>query len=189
MKKTNWLFLAIVTLFMFSCEKLQHQEKIERIHIEGFLLTDNFGNVMGEIGNASDDWNLINWDQLTPLEKSFLEFTDGINMANTRVTTVAEPVAFSNPFQQQSNIHFRSDDSIKLKIAIVDASGYVWRNMAVKTKGTRLTYFDFSNSKEVPSGTSLRYYYSFSAAGQPHFKVGYGDIKVCRNSGEYLSCF
>ena len=168
---------------------MHRQDKIERIHIEGFRLTDNLGNVMGEMGNASDDWKLISWEQLTNLEKSFLEFNDGINMGNTRITNVTSPVAFANPFQLQSNIYFQSDDSVKIKIAIVDASGYVWRNMAVKSKGTRLIYFDFSSSKEVPSGTSLRYYYSFSAAGQPHFRVGYGDVKVCRNSGEYLSCF
>ena len=189
MKFTSWLFLTFIAMGFLSCEKLYKQEKIELIPIEGFLLTDNLGNVTGEIGDASDDWNLNSWEQLTPLEKSFIDFSDGISMANTRVTNVLEPVAFANPFQYQSNIYFQSEDSIKLKIAIVDASGYVWRNMAVKMKGSKMVYFDFSNSKEFPSGMSMRYYYSFSASSQNHFKVGYGDIKVCRNSGELESCF
>ncbi len=189
MKFTSWLLFAWSSIYLASCEKLHNEEKVEVIRIEGFRLTDNLGNTMGIIGEASDDWNFVEWKTLSALEKSFLEFADQINMINTRVCNVNVPVSFPNPFIQKSQIFLHTDDSVKLKLAIVDASGYVWRNMAVKMKGNKLIYFDFSNGKQFPSGMSLRYYYSFSAASKPHFKVGYGDIKICNNSSDYLSCF
>lgn len=188
MKCTNWLLLSLLVCFI-SCVKSPQDDKPELIKIEGFSLTDSYGNYTGQVGETDTDWRLIDWKLLTPLEKSFLDFADEINMANTRVTRVLSPVAFPNPFPQQSYFYMHADDSVKLKIALVDAKGYVWRNKAVKMKGNKLVYFDFSNDKELPSGTSLRCYFSFSSITQHHFKTGYGDLKICRDSDEYSSCF
>ncbi|HEX7847648.1 MAG TPA: hypothetical protein VF476_17730 [Chitinophagaceae bacterium] len=187
MKRTTWLQLSLLAFLFTSCEK--GFEEIERIKIEGFLLTDEYGTITGSVGNTEDDWIMFNWTRLTSLEQSFLSFPDNVGLENTSATEVRNPVAFPNPFQYQSAVYFYANDSVKLKVAIVDSHGFVWRNMATKIKGMQVLYFDFSNGDQFPSGLSLRYYYSFSAINQPNYKVGYGDIKVCRDNKDNSSCF
>lgn len=182
------LFSLLVAACLSACEKMK-EDRILLIRIEGFLLTDNYGTVTGAVGQAKDDWGLVSPGQFSSLELSFLNFPDTITLNNTAVCEVQRPVAFPNPFQYQSAIHFQTTDSVKVKIAITDAYGVVWRNNVAKMSGSKTFYFDFSDSKQFPSGTSLRYYYSFSAKNYPHFKVGYGDIKICRTENNSSACF
>lgn len=180
------VFILALLLTISACKKEFNKEVIK---IEGFALKDNLGNQFGVIGNADDDWKISNWSSLSAKEQSFLNFSDNIDLTNTMVTTLYNPIGYPNPFYNQSYLEFRSTDSVKLKIAVVDASGQVFRTLAIKTKGIRPIVFDFSDIAQFPSGKSLRYYYSFSADGQLNFKAGYGDVKVCRDPVSYLNCF
>ena len=79
-----------------------------------------WGNPFGTIGDAGDDWQILDWSQLSSGEQGFLNFSDTIDIANTSVTILASPIAFPNPVCHLSSIQFQSGDSVKVKIALVD---------------------------------------------------------------------
>lgn len=180
-----FLYLLICITVLTACKKEEDESEI--IRFEGFKLTDALGNSIGEVGNASDDWQVRNWSELSAKEQGFLNFSDNVNLDGTAVSTVYSPLAFPNPMQYQSSIQFRTDDSVKVKFALVDSTGKVWKTGSEKFKGAKVFYQDVSDPVSFPSKMSLRYYYSFSAASQPNFKAGYGDIKICRsNSPQWM---
>ena len=178
--------LLIAMALPFSCNK--DEEKKEEIIFEGFQLRDALGNPFGTIGDAADDWQILDWSQLSSGEQSFLNFSDTVDLANTSTSTISSPIAFPNPVCNLSSIQFHAGDSVKLKVALVDEMGNVLKNISGKIKGAKVFYFDVADPGQFPSGKSLRYYYSFSAAGQPNFKAGYGDIKICCTT-PYTDCF
>jgi hypothetical protein len=125
--KKNLCIFCILALPVFStCKK----DKIptDVITIQGFALTDGLGNLIAVVGgNANDDWQIGNWTELSAMEQSFLNFSDNVDLANTTVTTLHKPVAYPNPVNNLQFIYFAPDDSVKLKIALVDARGHVLR--------------------------------------------------------------
>jgi hypothetical protein len=185
------LLLLFVIFCSGNCNK-DNDEYIPPVNIQGYQTRDALGNPIMAIGNVDDDWKLVNWSQLSTLEQSFLSFSDNISMTNTVVTSSGmDPVAYPNPLYDYTNIQFSSNDSVKVKIAVVDSSGHIFQTAAYKMKGIKPFMFDFSNQTTYPSGKSLRFYYSFSAAAQANFKAGYGDVRVCRTSGgvSVTDCF
>ena len=168
----------VVPLLIAGCNKDNKNKEV--IKIEGFVLTDNLGNRISIIGSAGNDWKILDWSQLSSKEQSFLNFSDTVDLNNTVVSTLNDPIAFPNPFSSYSYIEFHSTDSVKVKLAIVNSSGQVLKTFAMKVKGYRPVVFDFSNDNLFPGGMSLRYYYSYSAASQQNFKAGYGDVKICK---------
>jgi hypothetical protein len=180
---------ALALIILSSCND-DSPNANEVIHIEGYLMADALGNHIGYI-NIDDgtDWHLKNWSQLSPLEQSFLSFSDNIDMSNTVVASLNQPTAYPNPFYLQSAVNFHAADSVKVKLAVVDSSGAVLKTSAHKIKGNTPVYLDFSNTTIYPSGKRLRYYFSYSAAAQANFKVGYGDVKICNHSNDPASCF
>jgi hypothetical protein len=117
---------------------------------------------------------------LSSKEQSFLNFSDNVDLNNTTVSSLNDPIAYPNPFSSYSGINFHSTDSVKVKLAVVNSSGQVLRTFAIKIKGNRSIALDFSDNNLYPGGMSLRYYYSYSAASQQNFKAGYGDVKICK---------
>jgi len=177
--------VLICITVLTACKK--EKDKSEVIRIEGFELTDALGNSFGEVGNASDDWQIRNWSELSAIEQGFLNFSENVNTDGTISSMVHSPLAFPNPVYNQSYIDFRADDSVKVKFALVDSTGKVWKTGFAKFKGAKQFILDVSDPGSFPSKMSLRYYYSFSAEGQPNFKAGYGDIKICRaNNPQWL---
>ncbi len=172
------LLLFVVPFLITGCNK--DNNKNEKIIIEGFVLTDNLGNQMGLIGSAGNDWKIIDWSQLSLKEQSFLNFSDNIDLNNTSVSSLNDPVAYPNPVSSISLINFHSTDSVKVKIAVVNTSGQVVKTYAIKIKDNKSIAFDLSDNNLFPGGMSLRYYYSYSAASQQNFKAGYGDVKICK---------
>jgi len=175
------IFVCFFLLFFFaqgSCHK--NNSSKEAIQIEGFVLTDNLGNQMGIIGSAGNDWKIQDWSQFSSLEKSFFNFPDNVDLSNTTVSVLNDPVAYPNPFSSSSAINFHSTDSVKVKLAVVNSSGQVLKTFAIKIKGNKSIALDFSDNNLYPGGMSLRYYYSYSAASQQNFKAGYGDVKICK---------
>ncbi|MBL7732275.1 MAG: hypothetical protein JNM88_13945 [Chitinophagaceae bacterium] len=184
--KSSLTAVFFISFFLFACKKDSEKDIIT---IQGFKLTDNLGNQFGVNGNADDDWKLRNWTELSAREQAFLGFADNVTLSNTTTATIGEPVAYPNPCSSASIVYFNSSDSVKLKVALVDSRGTVYRTHAMKIKGGQNIAFDVSNRSEIPSGKSLRYYYSFSLASQEHFKAGYGDIKVCDEASPFTGCF
>lgn len=179
--------LACTPLLSVDCKKNAADEPA--INIQGFKLTDNLGNQMGVNGNADDDWQLINWSQLSAREQSFLNFADTVSLSNTVVATITAPMGFPSPCMFATQFACSAADSVKVKVALVDAQGRVYRTFARKIKGWQFGIFDVRDRSEIPSGKSLRFYYSFSAAAQQNFKAGYGDIKVCDDPAPFTNCF
>lgn len=171
------LSIALLIVFFPCCKKDK-----DKINISGFLITDAFGNSMTTIGNADDDWKLKDWSTLSGFEKSLFDFPDTVSLNGTAVSNVQIYPAYPNPVSSSSAIGFSSTDTVKLKIVLVDSKGQRLRSTAIKFKGSKAILFDVSQRDLFPLGKALRYYYSFSAAAQQNFKVGYGDIKVCASS-------
>ncbi len=174
-------FISLLILFWFlfaSCKKDDRQK--ETIKIEGFVLTDNLGVRMGLIGSAGNDWKIQDWSQFSSLEKSFLNFPDNVDLNNTTVSALNEPVAFPNPCQDQGCIYFYAADSVKVKLAVVNSNGNVLTSFAMKMEGSKYIILNFSDNNIFPAGMSLRYYISYSAASQQNFKCAYGDVKICK---------
>lgn len=167
------LLLLLPGLLLCGCKK-----ENDVIRIGGYLLRDQYGQPMGSNGNSDDDWQLRSWSSLSVEEQGFLGFADTISLNNTSVADLGTVVAYPNPVAQVSRMQFWAADSVKLKVALVDGGGRVHRAYTQKFKGYHHVMFDVADRALFPSGKGLRYYYSFSAAGAPHFKAGYGDIKV-----------
>ena len=182
-------FIAILISFAIiglgACKKSGTDKPAKPpIHIEGFQLFDYFGNPMGRIGPADSDWLFINQASLSALEQSFFNSGDSIDPVNTVVTNV-QVTPFPNPVSNSSALHINATDSVKFRLTITDSTGIVLQQLARKLKGATVMLIDLSDRNKFPNRRSLRYYYSFSAAANPNFKVGYGDIKVCDyNAGQ-----
>jgi hypothetical protein len=66
----------------------------------------------------------------------------------------------------------------------------VLKEFSNKIKGSFTFQIDVSDRSTFPSKKGIRCYYSFSAANDLHFKVGYGDIMVCDYAtGQNDVCF
>lgn len=175
------IFACFFLLFFFaqgSCHK--NNSSKEAIQIEGFVLTDNLGNRIGIIGSAGNDWKIQDWSQFSSLEKSFLSFQDNVDLNNTTVSVLNDPVAFPNPCENQGGIYFYAADSVKMKLAVVNSNGNVLITFATKMKGSKSIALNFSDNNIFPAGMNLRYYISYSAASQQNFKCAYGDVKICK---------
>jgi hypothetical protein len=191
MKPLSSFLWLLLLLFVIACGKKSGTPE-PLLSIQGFALKDALGNPMGQAGAPDNDWKIMDWNQLTAREQSFLSFPDTINMSGTVVTTLTDAVAFPNPVNLLSSVQFGTQGPVKLKIAIVDSVGHLLRTHAVKLNtGYQVIYFDVSDETLYRSGLSLRYYYSFSAAAQANFKAGYGDVKICRLPGgaPVMQCF
>jgi hypothetical protein len=189
----SWLVIFIFSsLVSLQCSNKETEENERQVvvDINGFFVTDALGNDLTLIGSAGFDWQILDWSQLSATEKGFLNFSESINLNNTVVTTLNQPKAYPSPFYNTSPtyINFHSTDSVKVKLAVVNKYGDVLKTFAIKIKGNTPIALDFSDNTKFPSGTALRYYFSYSAAAQQNFKAGYGDVKVC-NQMPQSQCF
>ncbi|MGH2552346.1 MAG: hypothetical protein ACRDEB_01450, partial [Chitinophagaceae bacterium] len=146
MMKLFFCTIVTILLILLACSKDKKDKDV--VNISGFVITDNLGNQIGVIGDASDDWQIRNWSELSTKEQTFLGFPDNIDLSNTVITTLGNPIAYPNPFSNQCSIHFSSVDSVKLKIAVVDAKGIISRTIAIKMKGSQNLSFDFSDNAQ-----------------------------------------
>ena len=142
------------------------------------------------MGSSADDW--IVYDRLDDRVMSLFNFNTSLGLDNTTEATIVTPaVAYPNPFTNLQYYAFRASDSVLLKTVVVNESLNVLQQVAYKFKGNFTFAIDYSNRTKFPDRSSFRIYYSFSAAGKPNFKVGYGDIRICEGQGgsPYTDCF
>ncbi len=175
--------LGLILLFS-TCKKSSGNV----INISGFSLRDVVGNSLGIIGAPDSDWYFVS--HLSARELALFDLQASGSLENTAVPdTINVPVAaFPNPAMSAQQFYFRTNDSVLVKLIIVDASLKVLQKTAFKTKGGGIMALDFSDRSIYPNGSAYRAYYSLSALGAPNFAVGYGDIKIC-DSQNVKDCF
>lgn len=178
------LLIFFVILFAGSCKK--DKKPSAQIQISGFMLVDASGSYIGQIGDASDDWELKN--SLSAEEMKLFDFPTALSLDNTVETTVFRLNPYPNPFSNSQSYFTAAGDSVLLRFVVVDEKLNVFKRVSTKGKATINFTLDYSNRSEFPNKSSLRVYFSFSAKGKPNFKVGYGDIKVC-DDVDYTKCF
>lgn len=74
-----------------------------------------------------------------------------------------------------------TSDTVVVNLEIVDEQMNTLVSVAGRGKGRLHFNFSLQNVQLKNVNTSYRVYYSFSAAGKPNFKVGYGDIRICKS--------
>jgi len=178
---TGFILLAFVFL---SCNKNSQPA----IPINGFVVTDAYGNVMTNIGAVDDDWKIGSLSTLPAKEQEVLMNHDSLPPLSTAMSDVTVYPAYPNPASLQSSFTCTSKDSVLMHMIIVDEKATVYKVYSVIMKGITTVAFDFSDRSKFPSGKSLRCLYTFSAAGHQNFKAGHGDIKVCDQSN-FNNCF
>ena len=112
LKKSIISVFFAFSLLITNCKK----DNKGVINIEGFVMTDNLGNRIGIIGSAGNDWKILDWSQLSSKEQSFLNFSDNVDLNNTIVSALNDPIAYPNPFSSSSAINFHSTDSVKVDL-------------------------------------------------------------------------
>lgn len=180
--------LAAFVVIMAGCKK----DAAPALVIDGFDVLDVSGNAVDHIGPADQDWTFNN--SLSAAEIALFDFPTDEDLQHTSAATLSSKVVvYPNPAALVQALHVTASDSVLMKIVIVDRNMKVLTKGAVKFTGSLDITLDYSSDSELfPNGASLRFYYSFSAEGKPHFKAGYGDIKICYSAtsgGSYLDCF
>ncbi|HEY0679062.1 MAG TPA: hypothetical protein VGD17_12295 [Chitinophagaceae bacterium] len=171
------IFLLLV-ITGWSCKK--SQTETPAIRISGIALTNSFGASIGYFGDQDQDWTLLN--SLPPAEMAVLDFTSSHKLDNTTEAGIQSPIkAYPNPMAASQAYNTLVSDSVIVRIAVVNEYLDVLKTASFKAKGPLTFTLDYSNRTEFPIGTLLRVYYSYSATGKPHYKVGYGDIMICNS--------
>lgn len=158
------------------------------ISINGFVVTDHFGNIIANIGSVEDDWKTGPLSSLPTKEQELLNDDDSLPPLNTVVSNVSIVPAYPNPASLETRFTCSSSDSVVLRMLIVDENATVFQQYFIRMKGIITLAIDLSDRSKYPLGKSLRCIYAFSAAGNQNFKTGHGDIKVCDQSN-YANCF
>ena len=187
MRNTLTIIIGCFLLFGFRCEKEGDGPAIE---ISGFRILDALGNPIGNVGPINDDW--IVYSKLDDKIMNLFNFSTSLTLDNTVEATINTPIAaYPNPFANLQSYSFNVSDSVLLKAVVVNEHLQVLQQVSQKFKGFHAFSIDYSNRTNFPDRSALRVYYSFSAAGKPNFKSGYGDIKVCDGQGgtPYTDCF
>jgi hypothetical protein len=165
-------------------------ENPNAIIIDGYDLTDASGNSFGHIGPADNDWT-FNGD--VPEQAWWALDKLPVNLSNTAEGTVSAKVScFPNPAKFTQHYVFNSTDSCVFRMIIVNDFMNVLQSTVVKFKGYSTLVIDLSDRTVFPNGSGRRVYFSFSALNKPHFKKGYGDIRICNAAGTtdmVNSCF
>jgi len=189
-KPVIFISTLFVLMFAAACKKDKDDKAIV---IAGFELKDASGNDFGHYGPEDNDWTFNN--TLSDREMALFDFMpDNVNLNNTVESSISGNglMAFPNPCNYVQYYHANVSDSVLMKIVVVNDKLNVLVKTAVKFKGTKMVAIDFSDDTQYPGKSSLRVYYSFSAQNKPNYKAGYGDIKICKNTGGTTtleSCF
>jgi anthranilate/para-aminobenzoate synthase component I len=183
------LFIVLITT-RFSCDKNDY-EAPDAFPVEGFSLFDQFGNSMGRIGAPDNDWQLRAFTSLNTREQALLLRPSTVGLANTAQATVFFS-PYPNPVKNVSSFYVSSSDSSLFRLFVVNPRGDLLFELNEKIRGGKTFQLNVSDRTQFPNRSGLRFYYSFSATGNPNFTVGSGDIKVCDTdlSGNYQTdCF
>jgi hypothetical protein len=184
-KPTALLILLACLALLLGCKK-----DGSAISIEGFYMTDNTGNYIGQHGPADDDWTLKT--SLSAREMALFDFPTNTpdEIIGTGEGTIASRVsAYPNPFGDIQTYHVESSLPVVVRLVVVDQDLKVLYKYAIRIENIRNIALPFDDDT-FPVGRSFRVYFSFSAEGKPNFKVGYGDIQKCKPNASFPSdCF
>ncbi|MBG9374715.1 hypothetical protein I5907_00585 [Panacibacter sp. DH6] len=172
MRSSNFLFIALI--LVTACNK---DNAAKGISIEGFKITDYYGNFLFYQGTPDNDWKFSGG--LSKEEMALFDFDPGINIDNTVASDINSLVAaYPNPCFGILGLHLNLKDSVLVKVVIADEKLNVLTKQAFKAAG--LVNMNFAlDANQFPSKSSRRVYYSISAKDNPDYKTGYGDIRIC----------
>ena len=188
----KWLKITLILLALgvcaATCKKSgSKQNAAPAITIQGFILTDYNGNLLGWYGTPDSDWKIR--PTLSAAEMALFQFNTNLSLDNTTETTLAYNIAvFPNPAWLEQRFTISPLDSNVGKIVFVDSTLRVLQDTAVKVKGPNDIPLHLSDTTLFPNHSSRRIYFSFSAAGHPDYAKGYGDIRIC-NQTAVTGCF
>src|SRR5215213_1228990 len=126
MRAVKLLAFTFILLVGLSCKKDKSSSPIQ---ITGFRIVDAFGNYMGEVGNSSDDWQFQ--AKLSAAEMALFDFQPAFALDNTVETTVNMLAAFPNPFVNTQSYAALAEDSVLLKIVVVDQNLEVHKQVSM----------------------------------------------------------
>jgi hypothetical protein len=181
-------------LITAACKKDKEKESgnTDEILIEGFKLWDGSGNAFGHRGTDDNDWTFKN--TLSDRELALLDFTTPYTLDNTKEATITAYDdsylrAIPNPGAYTQYFQITASDSVLLKAVIVNKKMEVLTKKALKLKGWSGFTINYSDTTLYPDKAAFRMYYSLSAENKLNYKVGYGDIKICRSGSSLDDCF
>lgn len=167
------LFVTVI-LLLTACNK---DNTSKDISIEGFRITDYYGNFLFYQGTPDNDWKFSGG--LNDQEMALFNFEPGINIDNTVVSEINTAVeAYPNPCFDRLSLLLNLKDSVLVKIVITDEKLNVLTKQAFKAADLLNIQFAL-DANQYPSKSSRRVYYSISAKDNLNYKTGYGDIRIC----------
>jgi hypothetical protein len=170
LKNFCWCLLVSL-LLVFSCED-------DDLVFEGILLRDPTNQNFGTKGSRDlNDWE--NDGKLSKDVLKLLDFDSDVDLTGTDVSTV-QIAAYPNPTAYSFVLNFSLSNSSLVKIIIVNQSMKVlYQSSFMETSNLVI---DVSDPKKFPDGKIVRVYYSVSAAENPNYYVGHGDVWICRKA-------
>lgn len=185
----TFYFLGLLTLFGTACIDSATEGPIIDpgfTPVDGpdcILITSEGGAPIGTFPDCqpTGQWTA---SELSETELEFLSFTDTISGILADSLHVSRAFAYPNPVavNQRLNLGFTgiSNDTVRIKLAIVDAQLRIIRQETLKSDGSDLVDLLIDNSGFNP-GFFYRIYYQVSGAQETVFMEGFGDIYICRN--------
>jgi hypothetical protein len=190
-KPAIFILAVFILIIAAACKKDSDKAAI---HIDGFKLKDYNANDIGYYGPVDNDWTFKN--TLSDREMALFDFLPAdVNLNNTVEAAIwgNSIIAYPNPFAYSQYYGATASDSVLMKVVVVNDKLNVLTRKTFKGKGYIPFAIDYnSDTLLYPNKSSLRMYYSFSAQNKPNYKVGYGDLKICRvdiPTNNINSCF
>jgi hypothetical protein len=175
------IFTCIACCFLLiisGCGKDKDDDRV--IKIEGYHLFDANGMETGMVGGQDRDWTIVG---LTSKELALFEIMKASDqvLVNTKECDISLIKCYPSPASSNQTFSVVSSDTVVVNLAIVDDQMIPVVSIVGRGKGQLNFNFSLQDIPSKNANTSYRLYYSFSAAGKPNFKAGYGDIRICDN--------
>jgi|GEM_PF-1371136 len=128
---------------------------------------------LGSVGDASDDYRSEEWPKWV---YDLFKPMDTVNLDGYTKSEVNLEKLFPNPCGNMQMIRTFARQPINLKIVIIDQFKNVLLSKSIHVPSAQhdieLNYAEAA----MPANNYYRMFYSFSAAGKPHFQRGHIDI-------------
>lgn len=188
MRKTTAVLVMALFIGVCSCSK-ENNHPSPFISIDGYDLFDADGQYVSHYGPHDKDWHFD--DSLSPAELRLFDFPTPYSLKNTVPSIIHQNMlAYPIPCYHSLNLDVEAPDSVLLRIVVTDSNLNVLEQFSYKIKGSWKDTLLLDETL-FPAGSSRRFYFSASADHAPNYQVGFGDIKICDETGEakYTSCF
>ncbi len=182
MRTTMLLAFAALVLFSLGCDPKKDPATPQEQDFSCIKLFDDTGQTWGLHGDctSSNDWEKIT---LSSTEQALLDFSDTVSLNGTVAVAITQFAIAPCPVKIDALFYVYligglQDQSVKLKLAIVDESLNIVQQLAIRTKLNSALALHMDPTK-FESGKYYRMYYRVSASGATSLYEGYGNFLVC----------